>query len=154
VDRWDFLAFDSEARRLFISRETHVSVLDVDREKIVGDIPDTQGVHGIALAPELGRGFLAIDRRHRRLFAGCGNRVVAVIDADSGGVVASPAIGDGVDANAFDPVTQLASSSNGDGTLTVVREDAANRFTVVENVPTRRGAKTMVLDEKGTTCIS
>src|ERR1700728_1273597 len=54
---WDYLNFDSSTRRLFISRGTRVDVLDVDSEKIVGTIPDTPGVHGIALAPELGDGF-------------------------------------------------------------------------------------------------
>jgi hypothetical protein len=53
-----------------------------------------------------------------------------------------------VDAAAFDPGTQLAFSSNGDGTLTVVREDAPDKFTVVANVPTKRGARTMALDER------
>ena len=54
---WDYLAFDSPTRRLFISRGTKVVVLDVDSEKVVGEIPDTTGVHGIALAPDLGDGF-------------------------------------------------------------------------------------------------
>jgi len=54
---WDYLAFDSPTRRLFISRGTKVVVLDVDSEKVVGEIPDTQGIHGIALAPELHDGF-------------------------------------------------------------------------------------------------
>jgi DNA-binding beta-propeller fold protein YncE len=54
---WDCLIADSAARRLYVSRQTHVMVLDLDTEKVVGDIPDTLGVHGIALAPELNRGF-------------------------------------------------------------------------------------------------
>ena len=261
---WDYLTMDSANRRLFISRETRVIVLDVDRGKVVGEIPDTLGVHGIALAPELGRGFtsngrsasvtifdfktlkvigtvktdegpdaivydpktrlvltmngrsqsatmidaasgevratlalggkpefavadgkgrifvnledqsaeleidpqvprivhrwplapcsepsgLAIDREHRRLFAGCHNRMMAVVDADSGKVIATPAIGAGVDANTFDPEAQLAFSSNGEGTLTIVREEAPGDFRVIENVETKRGARTMALDEK------
>ena len=59
---WDYLTLDSATRRLFISRETRVIVLDVDRGKVVGEIPDTLGVHGIALAPELGRGFTSNGR--------------------------------------------------------------------------------------------
>jgi hypothetical protein len=261
---WDYLTLDAAERRLFISRETRVVVLDVDRGKVVGEIPDTLGVHGIALAPELGRGFtsngrsasvtifdpkslkaigtvktdegpdaivydpqtrrvltmngrsrsatvidaasgevtatlaldgkpefavadgrgrvfvnledqsaeleidplapkvvhrwslapcsepsgLAIDRTHRRLFAGCHNRMMAVVDADSGKVIATPAIGAGVDANAFDSEAQLAFSSNGEGTLTIVREDSPGDFRVLENVETQRGARTMALDEK------
>ncbi|HEV7783976.1 MAG TPA: YncE family protein, partial [Thermoanaerobaculia bacterium] len=57
-------------------------------------------------------------------------------------------IGDGVDANAFDPGTKLGFSSNGDGTLTVIKEETPDHFTVAENVPTRRGARTMALDDK------
>ena len=54
---WDYLTVDSEARRLYVSRSTHVMVVDIETGKLVGDIPDTPGVHGIALAPELNRGF-------------------------------------------------------------------------------------------------
>jgi hypothetical protein len=89
---------------------------------------------------------LAMDREHRRLFVGCHNQMMAVVDADSGRVLATPAIGQGVDANAFDPGTQLAFSSNGDGTLTVVHEDSPEKFIPVASVPTQRGARTMALD--------
>src|SRR5215831_5938984 len=61
---WDYLNADASARRLYISRGTHVIVLDLDSGKTVGDIPDTQGVHGIALAPELGRGFTSNGREN------------------------------------------------------------------------------------------
>jgi len=261
---WDYLTIDSSSRRLYISRATHVMVIDIDTGKSVGDIPDTPGVHGIALAPELGRGFvsdgregmvtifdiqslkviskvkagdnpdailydpaskrvfafngrshdataidaatgtvagtiklegkpefaasdgkgeifvniedkslidaidpnklevkaswpvapcqepsgLAIDRKNRRLFAGCDNKMMAVVDADTGKVIATPAIGDGVDANGFDPGTGLAFASCGEGVLTVVKEESATKFTVVGNVPTQQGARTMALDEK------
>ena len=91
---------------------------------------------------------LAIDREHRRLFSGCHNKMMAVIDAHSGKVLATPPIGEGVDANAFDPGTGLAFSSNGAGTLTVVHEDSPDKFTVVGNVETQRGARTMALDLK------
>jgi DNA-binding beta-propeller fold protein YncE len=91
---------------------------------------------------------LAIDREHRRLFVGCHNQMMAIVDADSGKVLATPAIGQGVDANAFDPGTQLAFSSNGDGTLTVVHEDSPDKFTSIASVPTQRGARTMALDLK------
>jgi DNA-binding beta-propeller fold protein YncE len=59
---WDYLTVDSAARRLYVSHATHVAVVDVDAGKVVGDIPDTQGVHGIALAPELNRGFTSNGR--------------------------------------------------------------------------------------------
>jgi len=261
---WDYLNLDSSSRRLYISRATHVIVIDADSGKPVGDIPDTPGVHGIALAPELGRGFvsngregtvtifdiqtlklitkikvgdnpdailydpatkrvftfngksqdstaidaakgtvlgtiklegkpefaasdgkgeifvniedksqldaidpaklevksrwplapceepsgLSIDRKNRRLFVGCDNKMMAVVDADSGKVIATPAIGDGVDATAFDPGTGLAFASCGEGMLTVVREESPSKFSVAENVKTQEGARTLALDEK------
>jgi len=261
---WDYLIADGAARRLYISRATHVIVLDLDSGKTVGDIADTPGVHGIALAPELGRGFvsngregtvsifdlktlatiskvkagenpdailydpatrrvftfngksqdstaidaakgtvlgtikldgkpefaasdgkgeifvniedkseltaidsnklavkstwplapcespsgLSIDRKNRRLFVGCDNKMMAVVDADSGKVLATPAIGDGVDATTFDDETGLAFASCGEGVLTVVREESPDKFSVAENVPTQAGARTLALDSK------
>lgn len=261
---WDYLTMDSSSRRLYISRATHVIVIDADSGKPVGDIPDTPGVHGIALAPELGRGFvsngregtvtifdiatlkpitkvkvgdnpdailydpstkrvftfngkshdstaidaakgtvlstvklegkpefavsdgkgeifvnledksqldaidpnklevksrwplapcqepsgLAMDRKNRRLFVGCDNKMMAVVDADSGKVLATPAIGGGVDATAFDEGTGLAFASCGEGVLTVVREESPSKFSVAENVKTQEGARTLALDDK------
>lgn len=259
---WDYLTFDNASRRLFISRSTHVMVINADSGQPVGDIPDTPGVHGIALAPEFGRGFvsngregtvsvfdlnslkvlskikvgenpdailydpaskrvftfngksndstaidadkgtvagtikldgkpefavtdekgevfvniedkselmaldpnklevrarwplapceepsgLAIDRKQRRLFSGCGNKLMAIVDADSGKLISTLPIGDGVDAAGFDPETGLAFASCGEGVLTVVHEDSADKFSVAENVPTERGARTLAID--------
>jgi DNA-binding beta-propeller fold protein YncE len=262
---WDYLTVDATARRFYASRGTHVIVLDADSGKSVGDIPDTPGVHGVALAPELGKGFvsngregtvtifdlktlaasgskvkvgdnpdailyepatkrvftfngrshdstaidaasgkvlgtikldgkpefaasdakgevfvniedkseltvidpnklevktkwplapcespsgLAMDREHRRLFVGCDNKMMAVVDTDTGKVLATPAIGDGVDATAFDDETGLAFASCGEGVLTVVKEESSNKFNVVENAKTEPGARTMALDAK------
>ena len=91
---------------------------------------------------------LAIDVAHSRLFAGCHNKMMAVVDARSGKIVATPPIGEGVDGNRYDPGTYLAFSSNGDGTLTVVREVTPNSFKVIEDVQTQKRARTMVLDTK------
>lgn len=260
---WDYLTVDAAAHRLFLSRGTRVDVLDLETGKVTGHIPDTPGVHGIALNPKLGKGYvsagrsnqvvvfqlsdlkveskiatgknpdfilydepsgrvitfnggssdatfidpksgtvaatlplggkpeaavpdgagkvyvniedkaelaeidaksakvlrrikiegcdepsgIAIDVKNRRTFSGCGNKVMAVTSLDSGKVVARIPIGPGVDANGFDPGRGLAFSSNGgDGTLTVARETSAGHFEVVQNVPTRRGARTMALD--------
>jgi DNA-binding beta-propeller fold protein YncE len=261
---WDYLTADAAARRLYISRATHVMVLDLDTGKTVGDIADTPGVHGIALAQELGRGFvsngregtvtifdlktlgtsskvkvgenpdailydaatkrvftfngrsqdstaidasqgtvlgtikldgkpefaasdgkgeifvniedkselvaidpsklevkakwplapcespsgLSMDRKNRRLFVGCENKMMAVVNADTGKVLATPAIGDGVDATTFDDETGLAFASCGEGVLTVVREESPEKFSVAENVPTQAGARTLALDSK------
>src|SRR5512140_218170 len=59
---WDYLTVDSAARRLYVSHATHVAVIDIDAGKVVGDIPDTPGVHGVAVAPELNRGFVSNGR--------------------------------------------------------------------------------------------
>jgi YVTN family beta-propeller protein len=261
---WDYLKLDPDSRRLYISRSTHVIVIDADSGKPAGDIPDTPGVHGIALAPELGRGFtsngregmvtifdlttlkpiskvkvgenpdailfdpatkrvftfngksndstaidgatgkvvgtislggkpefavstgtgelfvnledtsellsldpkdlkvksrwplapcqepsgLALDAKNRRLFAGCDNKMMAVVNADTGKVITTLPIGGGVDANAFDPETGFAFASCGEGVLTVAHEDSPDKFSIVQNVPTQKGARTMALDPK------
>jgi YVTN family beta-propeller protein len=101
-----------------------------------------------SLAPCESPSGLAFDVAHRVLFSGCGNKLMAISDATKGRLVMTVPIGAGVDANAFDAGTQDAFASNGDGTLTVVHEDAPNRFHVVENVQTMRGARTMALDPR------
>jgi len=88
---------------------------------------------------------LAIDRVHRRLFSVCDGKKMAVTDANSGKSLATPEIGDGPDAAAFDPTHQLAFSSNGDGTLTVV-DTASGKFNVIQNLATAQGARTMSFD--------
>ena len=93
---------------------------------------------------------MGFDVKHHRLFAGCHNKIMAVVDSESGKVVATPAIGEGVDANAFDPGTQLAYSSNGagNGSITVVHEDSPDTYTVVQNADTAPRARTMTIDTK------
>ena len=262
---WDYLTYDPAGHRLFIARATRVMVVDPEKGSVLGEIPNTPGVHGVALAQDLGKGFtsngrentvtvfdlktlketarikldaegpdaimyepvskriftfngrshnataidaekgsvignialdgkpefavadgkgtvfvniedkskltsidarnakvlntwplapcqepsgLAIDQKNRRLFAGCDNKMMAVINADSGKVVTTVPIGDGVDANRFDPGTELAFSSNGDGTLTVVHEDSPDKYSVVLNAETQRSARTMALNPK------
>jgi DNA-binding beta-propeller fold protein YncE len=261
---WDYLTADSAEHRLFIARATRVMVIDTESGKQLGEIPDTPGVHGVALVPDIGSGFtsngredtvsvfdlktlalqkkikvgngpdailydpfskrvftfngrghdttavdaskgevvgkldlggkpefaatdgkgtvwvniedkselvafdplklaiksrwkladceeptgLSLDRKNRRLFAGCGNKKMAIVDADSGKAVASPAIGDGCDATAFDADLGLAFASAGDGTITVIHEDSADKFSVLQTVTTQKGARTMALDPK------
>jgi DNA-binding beta-propeller fold protein YncE len=101
-----------------------------------------------SIAPGDGPSGLAIDAAHHRLFSVCSNSKMMVLDAVSGKVVAEVPIGKGVDATAFDPGTGLVFSSNGEGTLTVIHEDSPDKYTVVETVPTQRGARTMALDPK------
>ena len=261
---WDYVYVDSSARRVYISRGTHTVVMDADTYAVVGDIPDTQGVHGIAIASDLGRGFtsngrsndvtifdlktlkpignvktdanpdaivydpvskrvftfngggknttainaadgtvagtlplggkpefaavdgkgsifvnnedtseiieinaqkitethrwplapckspsgLAMDTKNRRLYSVCDDKVSVVVNADTGKVVATPEIGNGPDAAAFDAESNEFFASCGEGLLTVVHEDSPDKYTVVENVPTKRSARTMGLDLK------
>ena len=261
---WDYIALDSSARRLFVSRSTRVDVVATDSGKIVGSIPGTNGVHGIALAEDLKRGYtsngkgdsitvfdldslkiiqevkipahnpdailyepqgkhiftfngkskdvtvldaaqltviatlpvpdkpefavddgagriyaniesepgqmvvidsrtlkviatwtlpgcqspsgLAIDKAAHRLFSVCDDKVMAITDAQTGKQIARATVGDGPDAAAFDAARKLVFSSNGQGTLTVLKQDSADSYRVAETVSTQRGARTMALD--------
>jgi DNA-binding beta-propeller fold protein YncE len=126
-------------------RGRYVNLEDKSQE-VVLDSRKLEVVARWSLAPCEEPTGLALDPEHRRLFAGCHNQLMAVLDADSGKLVATLPIGRGVDATAFDPGLQYAYASNGEGTLTVVHEDAPDKFTVMDNVPTQRGARTMALD--------
>jgi YVTN family beta-propeller protein len=264
VGGWDYLTLDTAGQRLFLSRSDHVDVVNTDSGKIVGTIPNTQGVHGIALAEDLNRGYtsngrgdsitvfdlatlkvikeapisghnpdailyeptgkhvftfngkskdvtvldatslavvatlpvpdkpefaaddgaghifvnieseagqmvvidsrtltvkatwplpgcatpsgLAIDRAHHRLFSVCDDKVMAVTDSETGKQVAKLKIGDGPDAAAFDANRSLVFSSNTDGTLSVIKQDSPDHYTVGKAVATQKGARTMALD--------
>lgn len=119
-----------------------------DKSEIVAfDAKELKVKNHWSLAPGDGPSGLSMDRKNRRLFAVCGNEKMIVLDADTGKVVASPTIGKGPDASAFDAGENLAFSSNGqDGTLTLIKEESADKFTVAATVPTQRGARTMALD--------
>jgi DNA-binding beta-propeller fold protein YncE len=91
---------------------------------------------------------LAIDEKLGHLFSVCGNKQMIVLDTKTGNQLASVPTGDGTDAAAFDPELKLAFASNGEGTLTEVRETKDGKYEVAENVPTARGARTMALDPK------
>ncbi|MFZ0800584.1 MAG: YncE family protein, partial [Terriglobales bacterium] len=100
---WDYLAMDSSARRLYISRATHVMVIDADSGKPVGDIPDTPGVHGIALAPELGRGFISNGREG----------TVTIFDLKTLKAITKVKAGENPDAILYDPASKRAFAFNG-----------------------------------------
>ncbi|HET9329193.1 MAG TPA: hypothetical protein VFO23_01585, partial [Steroidobacteraceae bacterium] len=91
---------------------------------------------------------LALDARGQRLFAACGNRVMAVLEAGSGRLLGSAPIGAGVDFAAYDPGARLAFASCGEGELTAVTVTAEGSVQVAQSVPTRPGARTMALDER------
>jgi YVTN family beta-propeller protein len=260
---WDYLSVDARARRLYVSHSTRVVIVDLQTNAVVGEIAPVAGVHGIALAPDLGRGFvsngrdgtvsvvdlqtrkttarvetgenpdailyegvhhevyafnargnsatvidartgdvratiplpgapefavfdqkagriyvniedtsqlvaidpatravaatwpiapgeeatgLALDPARHRLFVGCTNQRLLSVDAATGKVLGSAPIGAGVDASAFDPGTGLAFASSSDGTLTVVRVDAAGALSVIQTLATPPRSRTMTLD--------
>ena len=136
----EFAAADGEGR-VFVNIEdkNEVTAIDARALRVVNTWP---------LAPCEEPTGMAIDAAHRRLFVGCHNKTMVVMDSGTGRVVATLPIGEGVDATAFDPGTSLAFASNGDGTLTVVREDGPDSFRVLENAVTQRSARTMALDVK------
>jgi len=127
--------------KLYVNLEDKNAVAEIDAA-------DMKVARRWSIAPCESPTGLAVDRAHHRLFSGCRNKVMAISDATAGKLMTTVPIGEGVDGCAFDPGTQLAFASNGDGTLTVVHEDTPARFSVAANVGTRRGARTMALDEK------
>ena len=260
--RWDYITCDPETHRLFIPRSDHTQIIDPVEGKVLADITDTRGSHGVAIAPEAGRGFisdasgatvfdltslkpigtvatgqgadaicydpasksvivmcgrgqeasiidaaapmesakathvplggrpeagvadgkghvyiniestseiavvdpkegkvtarwkidggeepsgLAIDIANHRLFSGCHNKVMAIIDTETGKTITTVPIGSGVDACAFDPGTGEAFASCGDGTVTVVKETSPGKFEG-STVKTQQGARTMTVD--------
>jgi hypothetical protein len=264
-DGWDDLTFEQGGHRLFIAHGTQVQVFDTDTLTLVGTIPDTPGVHSIALAPDLGRGYisagragtivvfdlktlarlkeikttgdnpdsiiydapthrvfsfngrgrnatvvdaktdevvgtialdgkpefavsdgrghvyvnledksslalidpqrlsvssvwpisgcqepsgLALDATRGRLFAGCGNKVMAVVDGSTGRVLGTAPIGEGVDGAKYDPGARLAFASCGEGVLSILTLGASGAPQVAQSLATQRGARTMALDER------
>lgn len=101
-----------------------------------------------SLAPGDGPSGLAIDPSTRRLFSVCDNKMMVVVNADNGKVVTTIPIGEKVDAAAFDKGTNRIYSSNGDGTLTVIQEESADKYSVVENVTTVKRARTCAVNSK------
>jgi len=101
-----------------------------------------------SLAPCTSPSGLAIDIVNHRLFSVCRNKMMAVSDTHGGRVVATVPIGSGVDAARYDGGTHNAFASNGDGTLTVVHQDAPDRYHVAQTVTTMQGARTMEIDSR------
>lgn len=134
------LAFDGRGR-LFVNTE--------DRSAI--QVIDTRSLKPLAswpIAPVVGGTGLSIDPVHHRLFSSGGNGMLAVVDSDSGAVVATPGIGEDPDGDAFDAANGLIFTSNMVGTLTVLHEDSPDAYSAVQTVPTAFGARTIALDAK------
>jgi hypothetical protein len=127
----------------------HIYVNIEDKSRIVEfDSKTLRSLHTWPLAPCEEPSGLAIDVAHKRLFAGCRNQLMAIVDYTTGKVLATLPIGKGTDASRFDPRTGLAFASCGQGVITVVREDSPDRFTVAQTIWTEPGARTMALDLK------
>jgi DNA-binding beta-propeller fold protein YncE len=127
---------------VYVNIEDKSEVMDIDAKALTV-------AHKWPLAPCEEPSGMAMDPKTRRLFSGCDNKMMAVMDADTGKVVTTVPIGDGVDATWFDPGTKYVLNSCGqDGVLTVIHEDSPDKYTVVENVPTAMGARTMALNPK------
>jgi len=135
----EFAVADGKGK-IYVNIEDTSEIVEIDAAKLAV-------TKRYSLAPCEGPSGLALDAKERRLFSVCSNRVMAISDPDAGKVIATPAIGQGSDGAAFDPGTGFAFSSNGDGTMTVVQQ-TAGKWTVVENIATARGARTIALDDK------
>jgi YVTN family beta-propeller protein len=138
----EFGAADPAAGRVYDNLEdkSAVVVIDTKTHSVVATWPITGGT---------GPSGMAIDTAHHRLFIGCDNKVMAMMDSTTGKVITTVPIGDGVDANAFDPGTQYAfASCGGSGTTTIVHEDSPDKLTLVQTLKTASGARTMTIDPK------
>ena len=127
------------AGNVYVNIESTSSVLRIDAStlKVTATWP---------LSPGKGPSGLAIDTLHHRLFSVCDNDKMAILDSQTGKLVAAPAIGEGADAVAYDPTNELVFSSNGEsGTMTILHPAAAG-YTVLQTLPTRLGARTMAVD--------
>jgi DNA-binding beta-propeller fold protein YncE len=125
--------------KVFVNLEDSSAVVEIDTKT-------NRVTRRWPLAPCESPSGLAIDVAHHRLFSGCENKMMAVSDYAAGKVVATAPIGSGVDADRFDPITELAFSSNGEGTITVVHEDGPEKFSVAQTIATAPGARTMEMD--------
>lgn len=135
----EFATVDSVAGRIYcnIEDKSEVAVIDTAKHEVVGRW---------SLAPGTEPTGMALDATHHRLFVGCHNKLMVMLDTETGKVVATAPIGAGVDGCAFDDATQLAFASCGDGTTTIVKEETPQKLTVVQTLKTERGARTIALD--------
>ena len=135
----EFAVVDEKAGRIYcnIEDKSEVAVIDADKHEVVAHW---------SLAPGESPSGIALDAPHHRLFSGCHNKMMTMLDTETGKVIATVPIGAGVDGCAFDNSMQLAFASCGDGTTTIAKEEAPNKLVVVQILKTARGARTMALD--------
>jgi YVTN family beta-propeller protein len=137
----EFAVVDEAAGRVYcnIEDKSEVAVIDVDKHEVVAHW---------SLAPGEGPSGIALDAAHHRLFSGCHNKMMVMLDTESGKVIDTVPIGAGVDGCAFDDATQLAFASCGEGTTIIAREETPGKLTILQTLKTERGARTMALDPK------
>jgi DNA-binding beta-propeller fold protein YncE len=135
--RWDYLTVDSAARRLYISRTSHVMVLDLDTDKVVGDIPGTKGVHGIAIAPELNRGFTSNGD----------SSTSTIFDLKTLKVTGEVKTGKGPDGIIYDPASKRVFTFNGDSQDATAFDAASGK--IVGTIPLGGWPETGAADGKG-----
>ncbi|MGD8276604.1 MAG: YncE family protein [Gemmatimonadota bacterium] len=135
----EFAVYDPAAGLVYnnIEDQNEIAVIDVAGHQVVATWP---------IAPGEAASGLAIDLAHHRLFAVCENQLMVMLNSATGEVVGTVPIGGGVDAARFDPITQLAFSSNGEGTVTIAHLDSPDSLTVVQTLETAPSARTMTLD--------
>jgi YVTN family beta-propeller protein len=135
----EFAAVDENAERIYcnIEDKSEVAVIDTGKHEVVAHWP---------LAPGEEPSGIALDERHHRLFSTCHNKLMVMLDTDTGKAIATAPIGAGVDGCEFDESSRLVFASCGDGTTTIAKEEMPNKLTVVQVLNTERGARTMVLD--------
>ncbi len=122
-----------------------------DRSEIVAiDIKNRTVLSHWPLKPAEGPTGLVYDKETKRLFAGC-DKMLAILNAETGALVLTLPIGDGCDGAAFDSKNKIVFTSNGEGTITAVKENGADKFSVLGNYTTKRGARTITIDEKSQT---
>ena len=137
----EFAVVDEKAGRIYcnIEDKSEVAVIDADKHEVAAYW---------SLAPGEGPSGIALDAPHHRLFSGCHNKMMTMLDTETGKVIATVPIGAGVDGCAFDDSTQLAFASCGDGTTTIAKEESPNKLSVIQILKTERGARTMALDPR------
>ena len=136
--RPEFAASNGEFA-IFVNLEDKNTTLRLDARKMLME-------QRWPLAPCEAPSGMAIDLTHRRLFIGCANKMMAVVNTDGGRVVATTPICSGVDATAFDAGTSLVFNSCGDGTTTIIHQDSPDRYSVIDTLQTQTGARTMALN--------
>jgi len=137
----EFAVVDETAGRVYcnIEDKSEVAVIDADKHEVVARW---------SLSPGEEPTGIALDATHHRLFSGCHNKMMVMLDTENGKLLGNVPIGSGVDGCAFDEATQLSFASCGDGTTTIAKEEAPNKLSVLQVLKTERGARTMVLDAR------